>query len=385
VRSLPSHGRIHCARCFPDGANWGITTLEQDGWLLENNPLAWGASNPRYLVLGFSKGTRQCQKLLTAPHNEIPYAGFRHNLTAILRKLGLLGSDRHAEDRIRESELDFAFGSLIRCSVGHVDQTTGLTSKSGDIINRLSQRTEKNDWALNCMKEFLGKLPSRLEVVVLLSNDSAYVEACFGRLQSLYPEMKRINSVAYTDGRITWIHTVHGSPLAQSHINAWLEGGNTVQGEKQRAAVAAIKQVESLGPVVTSVDSADEVAELPAYHAEETPHPVQSVGPTKNRDASDERQTPSSNRIDGPAVVAPRFERIAADGELFVAHRFNDGRYRMANPALGRTKHHAENQLSVDINQIAGYLKMGHLLRMRGERSKQVNLITALEIKIISD
>ena len=56
----------------------------------------------------------------------------------------------------------------------------------------------------------------------------------------------------------------------------------------------------------------------------------------------------------------------------------------MANPALGRTKHHAANQLSVDINEILGYLEKGYLLRMRGETSKQVNLIAASEIVIVS-
>jgi hypothetical protein len=54
----------------------------------------------------------------------------------------------------------------------------------------------------------------------------------------------------------------------------------------------------------------------------------------------------------------------------------------MADPALGRIKHHSANQLSVDINEILGYLKKGYLLRMRGETSKQVNLIAASEITI---
>jgi hypothetical protein len=85
------------------------------------------------------------------------------------------------------------------------------------------------------------------------------------------------------------------------------------------------------------------------------------------------------------AAATPRFERISADGERYFAHRFGDGRYRMANPALGRIKHHSTNQLSVDINEIIGYLKKGYLLRMRGETSKQVNLVAASEITIRCD
>lgn len=85
-----------------------------------------------------------------------------------------------------------------------------------------------------------------------------------------------------------------------------------------------------------------------------------------------------------PVAASSKFERISADGERYVAHRFRDGFYRMANPALGRVKHHAANQLSVDINEIAGYLEKGYLLRMRGETSGQVNLIAASEIIVIS-
>jgi len=53
----------------------------------------------------------------------------------------------------------------------------------------------------------------------------------------------------------------------------------------------------------------------------------------------------------------------------------------MANPALGRIKHHSANQLSVDINEILGYLKKGYLLRMRGETSKQVSRRSTIDLR----
>lgn len=85
-----------------------------------------------------------------------------------------------------------------------------------------------------------------------------------------------------------------------------------------------------------------------------------------------------------PVAGSPKFERTSADGERYVAHRFRDGFYRMADPALGRVKHHSANQLLVEINEIAGYLEKGYPLRMRGETSGQVNLIAASEIIVIS-
>jgi hypothetical protein len=53
----------------------------------------------------------------------------------------------------------------------------------------------------------------------------------------------------------------------------------------------------------------------------------------------------------------------------------------VANPALGQVKHHAANQIAVRADQIEEYLQRGFLLRMRGEVSGQVNLISPAEIK----
>ena len=83
-------------------------------------------------------------------------------------------------------------------------------------------------------------------------------------------------------------------------------------------------------------------------------------------------------------VMTPvrRFERVAPDGEIFTPHCFRDGLYRVANPALGRTKHHAENQLPVRFDDIHDYLQRGYFLRMRGNVSKQINLISLSDISV---
>ena len=76
----------------------------------------------------------------------------------------------------------------------------------------------------------------------------------------------------------------------------------------------------------------------------------------------------------------PSFERIARDSEQFIPHRFRDGLYRVADPALGPKKRHSKNQVVVSVHGIGPNLERGFLLRMRGERSGQVNLIAAAEI-----
>lgn len=77
------------------------------------------------------------------------------------------------------------------------------------------------------------------------------------------------------------------------------------------------------------------------------------------------------------------FVRIALDGERYLPHTFRDGLYRVADPALGRVKHHAENQIAIRDEEIEGYLQRGFFLRMRGEINGQVNLIAASEITIV--
>jgi len=54
MKTLPVHGPIECRRCF-DGSDSHVATLGR--WQIVNDPGAWGASVPKILVLGFSKGS----------------------------------------------------------------------------------------------------------------------------------------------------------------------------------------------------------------------------------------------------------------------------------------------------------------------------------------
>jgi hypothetical protein len=83
------------------------------------------------------------------------------------------------------------------------------------------------------------------------------------------------------------------------------------------------------------------------------------------------------------SAEALRFVRVAQNGERYVPHRYRDGLFRVADPALGRTKHHAANQIAIRAEEIASYLARGFLLRMHGEETKQVNLISASEITLM--
>lgn len=172
--TFPEHGRMACTACFSgEQAEWGRAEQAVDGWMLEHNPLHWGASNPRILVLGFSKGARQSKALLDTPVNDIPYRGFRTNLSKALQVLGLLSADDRVDSHIHADEPDWAFASMSRCSISAIDPETGESRKSGDVINRLASGGPGAGWFGTCVRRHLGALPSRLQVVVLLSNDDA--------------------------------------------------------------------------------------------------------------------------------------------------------------------------------------------------------------------
>lgn len=91
----------------------------------------------------------------------------------------------------------------------------------------------------------------------------------------------------------------------------------------------------------------------------------------------------SGNEEERQPAVAHRFVRIAQNGERYVPHRFRDGFYRVADPALGNTKHHAANQIAIRAEEIQTFLDRGFLLRMRGEVNRQVNLISASDIEVL--
>lgn len=68
-------------------------------------------------------------------------------------------------------------------------------------------------------------------------------------------------------------------------------------------------------------------------------------------------------------------------GELFLPHRQRDGKFRVADPRHGEDKKKAEYQIAVETEwELEAYARRRFHVRMRGVRSKQVNLISPPEI-----
>jgi hypothetical protein len=207
--------------------------------------MSWGTATPRFLLLGVSKGTTQCEAIATKPHDEVPFDGFRPALTRALQVLGLLRPEEIIDDKISATEREWAFGSMVRCALG-LFKADDSVQRSGSVVQRLAVMPAKDSWITRCSSTFLTVLPASLQIVVLLSNDDRYVEACFAAICHLRPGTRRINSVSYGDGQITWVHIIHVGGPGKNHVAAWFEGEGT-QGDKRRAAQAAVRHALSDG------------------------------------------------------------------------------------------------------------------------------------------
>lgn len=208
---LPAHGRISCGRCFSGKpAVWGHSSVEEAGWRLDNNPMAWGGRNPCILVLGFSKGPRQSEDLIARKHEDIAFAGGRKNLAMILETLGVLPFGANIDRIIADPDGDFAFGSFVRCSVSKFDKAKGVWLKTGkDIMASCVRDPASARVVQGCAEQFLGRIPARLTLVIMLGNDMRYIEGCRETIAAVRPGIREFNEVAYRDSHVMFLHTVH--------------------------------------------------------------------------------------------------------------------------------------------------------------------------------
>lgn len=77
--------------------------------------------------------------------------------------------------------------------------------------------------------------------------------------------------------------------------------------------------------------------------------------------------------------------RIRDDGDTYLPYKNRAGRFILGDPKHGSEKHHSKNKVYADtleeaVRLIEGH---GHSLWMKGQRSKQTNLISPDEIRII--
>lgn len=226
TQCLPAHGTITCRKCFDTA---GSIATPHPMWRLRNDPGAWGSSEPKVLVLGFSKGETQADIYARGTFDDVAFGGkiTRRYLTRILQKVDLLRPDEKVDEKMVASEHDFAFGSLVRCSSARVDEKelrkTGKKAykTSGELI--LKSFSEISEIVRNCTERFLADLPSSVKLICFLGVTDQYIKKCRNLMDKMYSDgFTQINEVAYATERFVCVHLTHPSK-GNGTKEAWLE------------------------------------------------------------------------------------------------------------------------------------------------------------------
>ena len=241
--ALPKHGPISCSKCMDLFSNTRAT--KSWGGLGEpckliNNPGSWGAENPKYLVLGFSKGPKQNEAWRNYEQGRLKFEdvpfysrkkpeskslSMRERLQMLLVALGFIDEYEDINNLFHSSEDSLSFGSVIRCSIS-VQDSISYTEDLKKIISTFGKDSCSSSIISNCINNYLSDIPSGT-IIVLLGMDKDYIAESKRIFCSLYRTMRKINALSYTDGKRTWIHVAHPSGrLADKHFIAWVNAEN---------------------------------------------------------------------------------------------------------------------------------------------------------------
>jgi hypothetical protein len=225
VQSDPyRHGPQSCRLCFDNAAlPWhspAARTFVASGerWQLRPNPGYWGATNPRILVLGFSKGPTQnkiiddyLDRRSSIRFEDIPFRGIRRNLRSVLLTLGLISERTSIDSLFMSTESVFGFSSLVRCSVAYFQRGKGeYIGADGNILQvTISHRP---GFVTTCIKRHLvDVLPSSVALVIVLGAGVRYVEGVRRLLGGRRLFESAAVSYAYMVNEVPVVHVPHPS------------------------------------------------------------------------------------------------------------------------------------------------------------------------------
>jgi hypothetical protein len=235
--AFPSQGKVDCAVCFSMPGE----TVSVGVWRFRNDPGHWGSSNPRILVLGFSKDVKQGGVDGCGSSEHVAFAGARQRLKLVLQTLSLLPESEDLDRKFREDEKDFAFAFLVRCAMARLDGRGRKSITRGPKLLEVFHEGEPKRLLANCSERFLRPLPERLKLILMLGIEDQYIEECHGLMTRLYPgQITRINAVAYANSRTTWVHVSNPS-WANGWFNSWLSGEGLLGNKRELARQALSK------------------------------------------------------------------------------------------------------------------------------------------------
>lgn len=234
------HGEVHCDRCWRDV---DAQVQENGPFKLVRDPGHWGGENPCVLVLGISKGNTQSQAFRKSTFEDVAFKGLRDRMLMLFQATGLLDGEKIAtfNRRFERGESDFAFASVVRCSITGWNPRKGHhTAESPFVIPAFKDGSPGNRFVINCAERHLAVLPDRTKVVLLLGNTGSYIRAMANVLDRVRGRVELVNPVAYRSGGVLFVHLAHPSK-GNGHFGAYMRGEG-LPGEKRdwaRNAIAA--------------------------------------------------------------------------------------------------------------------------------------------------
>ncbi len=238
---MVSHGPVACLRCWSDTAN---AVQERGSFRLVRDPGHWGASAPHTLVLGISKGNTQSRAFGSEPFDGVAFKGIRHRILEAFHAVGLLLGETPGtfEQRFSASERDYAFASVVRCSITGMDRKKHVhTADSPNVLPAFQRGSPGSKFVENCVDQYLVPLPPRTRLVILLGNTDAYVTALADVIARRRGAVTPINAVAYTSDGVRFIHLAHPSK-GNGHFGAFIrgEGKAGIKRDLAREALASL-------------------------------------------------------------------------------------------------------------------------------------------------
>jgi|HubBroStandDraft_4_1064222.scaffolds.fasta_scaffold47395_2 hypothetical protein len=238
------HGPMTCDRCWKDVT---ATYQETGPFRLVRDPGHWGSASPSVLVLGVSKGNTQSNAFSRGLFDDVAFKKIRHRLLEVLQTIGLLSGETPArfECRFLASEREYAFASVVRCSLTGMDRKRQThTADSPNVVPAFKPGSEGYAFASACVDQHIGRLPSETRTIILLGNTDSYIKNLQNLIGCTLGFVTRINDVAYRAGGALFVHASHPSK-GNGHFGAFNRGEGT-PGVKMRLAREALLQAARL-------------------------------------------------------------------------------------------------------------------------------------------
>jgi hypothetical protein len=199
---------------------------ERGPFRLVRDPGHWGATDPQTLVLGISKGNTQSKAFGAEPFETVAFKGIRHRILEAFQAVGLLANETASEfeRRFSPSERDFAFASVVRCSITGMDRRKGIhTADSRNVLPAFQRGSAGSRFVENCVDQHLVALSPGTRLVLLLGNTDTYIAALADVIGRRRGPVTNINPVAYSSGGVRFVHIAHPSK-GNGHFCAFIRG-----------------------------------------------------------------------------------------------------------------------------------------------------------------